>query len=1254
MAQSYTRQSTFADGDTITAALFNDEYNQLLNAFAYSNTSAASTGHRHDGTAGEGGNIHTIGDLDFNNKIVVDSTNNRWGFYVEVSSAAVEQIRIQDGAMIPVTDSDVDLGTSSLYWKDAYIDSVTTTGNISIGGNLTVTGNATISGNLTFGDADTDSITLTADVASSITPDTDDTYDLGSASKEWRDLYIDGTANIDSLVADTADINAGSIDNTTIGATTASTGNFSTLSIGGVAITSTSAELNILDGVTATATEINIIDGDTAATATTLADADRVVVNDAGTMKQVALTDFETYFETSLDTLSNVTTVGALNSGSITSGFGAIDIGSSNITTTGTVSFGSLTDGAITITAFVDEDNMASDSATLVPTQQSVKAYVDTQIGGLSSSLSGLSDTNITSPADGALLFYDTGTSTWIDNVVSGDITIADTGVAAISSGVIVNDDINASAAISVSKTALVDGTGLTLTGDTLSVDASQTQITAVGTIATGTWQGTAIADAYVADNLTISGGTVDNSVIGGTTAAAGTFTDLTASGTLTLGGTAVTSTAAELNILDGVTATTAELNILAGVTATTAELNYTDGVTSNIQTQLDSKVGTSHTGDVDITGELLVDSYNETFKKLSSVGAIDPFRFDLVTTNSAFTWNYTQVGVAFNNDGTKAFLGRSNAFIYTITLTTPYDLSTASQTASFNAGGSISNPIIRSFTFSADGTKLLHDQQYSIGTGWKHMHQWSLTTAFDLSTASYDGSFSTGQEAFPRWNDDGTVLYTFQGNSLVVRQTVINVPYDLYGSTSRTSSNAITLSEPTNGRLQGNFFNSDGTKWATTDNTAIYVYDLSTAYDISTATFDTSITNAHNGSNQIWDMVGNPDGTAFFETANNNHGLKRYDIAGTNYTTTLDCENANVFETVLDANTTVVFSNPPASGTPVATGYGNASGWSYESKSFSVSSQDTVPADLIFNNDGTKMYIIGDTNNSIFQYSLSTAYDISTASYDSVSFSIAGQETAPTGLAFNNDGTSMYIIGYTDDRVEQYTLSTAYDLSTASYASKSFLVSSQEATARAVTFNNDGTSMYIVGTTNDTVYQYTLSTAFDVSTASYASKSFSVATQATGPTSVIFNSSGTKMYIGNTIDENIYQYSLSTAFDVSTASYDSESFSTASQASDLTGIRFNNDGTKIYISDSGNDTIYQYSSAGSVLNDSTAYAMSLKVVQDSGASGYTVTWPTSVDWPAATAPTLTATASAVDQFVFYTYDGGTNWYGFTAGQALG
>ena len=82
---------------------------------------------------------------------------------------------------------------------------------------------------------------------------------------------------------------------------------------------------------------------------------------------------------------------------------------------------------------------MSSDSASHLATQQSIKAYVDSQVA-TANELSELTDTNITSPADGALLFYDTGTSKWIDNVVSGDITIADTGVATIQSGAVDND----------------------------------------------------------------------------------------------------------------------------------------------------------------------------------------------------------------------------------------------------------------------------------------------------------------------------------------------------------------------------------------------------------------------------------------------------------------------------------------------------------------------------------------------------------------------------------------------------------------------------------------------------------------------------------------------------------------------------------------------------------------------------------------------------------------------------------------------
>jgi hypothetical protein len=198
MAQSYTRQSTFSDGDTITASLFNNEYNQLLNAFKYSAT-LSTTGHRHDGTDGQGGNIPQIGDLDFKNKIVVDSTNNRWGVFVEVSGTAVEQIRIQDGAIVPVTDSDIDLGTSSLEFKDlfldgtAHIDTLDVDVNATIAGTLGVTGAATLSSTLAvtgavIGSSTIQGTTITATTA--FVPDASDGASLGTTSLEFSDLYL--------------------------------------------------------------------------------------------------------------------------------------------------------------------------------------------------------------------------------------------------------------------------------------------------------------------------------------------------------------------------------------------------------------------------------------------------------------------------------------------------------------------------------------------------------------------------------------------------------------------------------------------------------------------------------------------------------------------------------------------------------------------------------------------------------------------------------------------------------------------------------------------------------------------------------------------------------------------------------------------------------------------------------------------------------------------------------------------------------
>ena len=225
MAQSYSRQSSFSDGDTITSALFNNEYDQLVNAFTYSSSNASTTGHRHDGTSGQGGNIPQIGDLDFLNKIVVDATNNRWGFYVQVSSSAVEQIRVQDGAIVPVTDNDIDLGTSSLEFKDAYFDGTVTsdafagpltgdvTGNVS-GTAATVTGaaqsnitslgtlttltvdNVVIDGAVIGHTGDTDLITLSSGVVT-VAGEVDATSLDISGNAD-----IDGTLEADAITVD--------------------------------------------------------------------------------------------------------------------------------------------------------------------------------------------------------------------------------------------------------------------------------------------------------------------------------------------------------------------------------------------------------------------------------------------------------------------------------------------------------------------------------------------------------------------------------------------------------------------------------------------------------------------------------------------------------------------------------------------------------------------------------------------------------------------------------------------------------------------------------------------------------------------------------------------------------------------------------------------------------------------------------------------------------------------------------------------
>ena len=289
----YVRQSAadIVPTGVVRAAPINNEYNALRDAFA------VGGGHKHDGTAAEGHPVPVIGDSDLLNKIATDTNNNRHGVFVEVSAAAVEQVRFQDGVIVPVTDNDIDLGTSSL---------------------------------------------------------------------EFKDLYIDGTANIDSLVADTADINGGTVDAAVIGASTAAAGTFTALTAN-TSLVAATADINAgtIDGAVIGGSSALAITG-TTITATTgfvggLTGA--VTGNTAGTHTGAVVGNVtgnltgNVTASTGTSTFNDVTINGGLN----------MDAGT-----------------AATITNLTSPTN-AGDAAT--------KGYVDTSISNLVASAPGVLDT---------------------------------------------------------------------------------------------------------------------------------------------------------------------------------------------------------------------------------------------------------------------------------------------------------------------------------------------------------------------------------------------------------------------------------------------------------------------------------------------------------------------------------------------------------------------------------------------------------------------------------------------------------------------------------------------------------------------------------------------------------------------------------------------------------------------------------------------------------------------------------------------
>jgi len=242
---------------------------------------------------------------------------------------------------------------------------------------------------------------------------------------------------------------------------------------------------------------------------------------------------------------------------------------------------------------------------------------------------------------------------------------------------------------------------------------------------------------------------------------------------------------------------------------------------------------------------------------------------------------------------------------------------------------------------------------------------------------------------------------------------------------------------------------------------------------------------------------------------------------------------------------------------------------------SLDISGEDTDPQDLAFNTDGTKMFVLGKADSTVFhhvsEYACTTGFDISTCTFSvGESLSVAVQEPLPTGLAFSADGLRMYISGVFGVDVTEFTCGpAAFDVSTCGFPidAKS---TGEDTNPQDLAFNTDGTKMFVLGSAGDEVNEYACGTPFDATSCLFSGdpEKFSVANEDTAPTGLAFNTDGTKMFVvGN--GQEVNEYACTTGFDVSTCSFTVKAgnpFSVAAQEIAPTGIAFSADGLTMFV----------------------------------------------------------------------------------------
>ncbi|MEP1890146.1 MAG: Ig-like domain-containing protein [Cyclobacteriaceae bacterium] len=588
---------------------------------------------------------------------------------------------------------------------------------------------------------------------------------------------------------------------------------------------------------------------------------------------------------------------------------------------------------------------------------------------------------------------------------------------------------------------------------------------------------------------------------------------------------------------------------------------------------------------------------------------------------------------IEFNNDGSKMFInGDASNFVYEYNLSALFDVNTAS----LAVGESLESTEISSVTnleFSADGYKL-----FLRNGGNSSILEYTLTAPYDISTAQYQGAGESldvsGNNAFT-FNDTGSMLYSVSGSS--IKQYSLSTPFDV-------SSGVYQEGED----LDGSFYYVSDIVFDRTGQRlfivnylrpyAVITYWLSTPYDISTGVRDDDL--EYETPDQTYAIAFDNYGSRFYTLTSNDFvyqynlnlepevvsfeevssetadyamelhfsepvsGVDNSDFEFTNSdgvsvsvwsvyaqqtlaTISVNALGDGVLQADLKESETAIVDFGGTELAEGATGPTVVVGSAFDvseatylglENSYTFT-EETSTESFTFNNDGSKMYVTGTSSDDLHEYNLSVAYDLTTVTFGQTFDLDIGN---PTEITFNAEGTKLFVLN-TYREISEFSLSTPFDISSASYAGvdDSYVVYSQDTSPKGIAFNADGTIMYMLGDSGNDINTYSLSTPYDINkaTALGSEYSFSINSEESSPRDLQFSPDGKRLLVVGNSGLDISQYTLSSAWDVTTATYlgDEELLDLSADLTSPGSIAFSADGTKLFVLSEDTGIVHSY-----------------------------------------------------------------------------